>query len=83
MKKVNYLNNRDLLAEIHKSKSTFCSFVDEAYSTYNLIVNSVDAINIRTVAQAKRNKAKKPNYANNTAKLPMAPLPPINKFKFT
>jgi hypothetical protein len=33
--------------------------VDEAYSTYNLIVNSVDAINIRTVAQAKRNKAKK------------------------
>jgi len=59
MKKVNYLNNRDLLAEIHKSKSTFCSFVDEAYSTYNLIVNNVDAINIRTVAQAKRNKAKK------------------------
>ena len=59
MKKVNYLNNRDLLSEIHKSKGSFCSFIDEAYSEYNLIVKNVDAINIRTVAQAKRNKAKK------------------------
>ncbi len=24
MKRVNYLNNKDILKEIHKSKSTFC-----------------------------------------------------------
>ena len=59
MKKVNYLNNRDLLEEIHKSKTSFCSFTDDEYSSYDLIVKNVDAINIRTVAQAKRNKAKK------------------------
>jgi len=59
MKKVNYLNNKDILSEIHKSKASFCSFVDDAYSEYNMIVKSVDAINIRTIAEAKRNKAKK------------------------
>jgi len=59
MKKVNYLNNKDILSEIHKSKASFCSFVDDAYNEYNMIVKGVDAINIRTIAEAKRNKAKK------------------------
>ena len=59
MKKVNYLNNRDLLEEIHKSKTSFCSFSDDEYSSYDMIVKNVDGINIRSVAQAKRNKAKK------------------------
>lgn len=59
MKKVNYLNNRDLLEEIHKSKTSFCSFSDDEYSSYDMIVKNVDGINIRSMAQAKRNKAKK------------------------
>ena len=59
MKKVNYLNNKDLLEEIHKSKSSFCSFIDAKYTDYDLIVKDIGSINIRTVAQAKRNKAKK------------------------
>ena len=59
MKKVNYLNNKDLLEEIHKSKTSYCSFTAQEYSTYDLIVKNIDAINIRTVAQAKRNKAKR------------------------
>lgn len=59
MKKVNYLNNKDLLEEIHKSKTSYCSFTASEYSTYDLIVKNIDAINIRTVAQAKRNKAKR------------------------
>ena len=57
--KVNYLNNKDLLEEIHKSKNSYCSYTKDEYSTYDLIVNKIDAINIRTVAQAKRNKAKR------------------------
>ena len=57
--KVNYLNNKDLLEEIHKSKNTFCSFTDSAYHRYDLILPNVDKINIRTVAEAKRAQAKR------------------------
>tara|TARA_B100001013_G_scaffold80600_2_gene43506 strand:+ start:36283 stop:37128 length:846 start_codon:yes stop_codon:yes gene_type:complete len=59
MKKVNYLNNKDLLSEIHKSKSSFCSYSDPDYATYDLIVPNIEKINIRTIAQAKRNKARR------------------------
>src|SRR5210317_1669218 len=59
MKRVNYLNNKDILAEIHKSKNTFCSYVDAEYNQYDVILPSVDKINIRTIAEAKRNKAKR------------------------
>jgi hypothetical protein len=54
---VNYLNNKDILKEIHKSKNTYCSYVREGYDRYDIIVPSLDKINIRTVAQAKRNRA--------------------------
>jgi hypothetical protein len=58
-RKINYLNNKDILKEIHKSKSTFCSFVDAEYNQFDIILPSIDKINIRTVAEAKRNKAKR------------------------
>jgi hypothetical protein len=58
-RKVNYLNNKDILKEIHKSKSTFCSFVEAKYSQYDLILLSLDKINIRTIAEAKRAQAKR------------------------
>jgi len=70
MKRVNYLNNKDILKEIHKSKSTFCSYVDPAYSQYDIILPSIDKINIRTIAEAKRNKAKRLQVTNfDAAKL--------------
>ena len=59
MRKVNYLNNKDILKEIHKSKSTFCSYTDPEYAMFDIILLDVDKINIRTIAEAKRNKAKK------------------------
>ena len=59
MKRVNYLNNKDILKEIHKSKTTFCSYVDPAYAQFDIILPSIDKINIRTIAEAKRNKAKR------------------------
>ena len=53
-----YLNNRDLLKEIHNSKNTYCSYVDEDVDNqYDIILPSLDKVNIRTVAQAKRNRA--------------------------
>ena len=57
--KVNYLNNKDLLDEIHKSKNTFCSFTKPEYHQYDLILPSLEKINIRTVAEAKRARAKR------------------------
>lgn len=57
-KKINYLNNKDILKEIHKSKSTYCSFRDrENDHQYDIILPSVDKINLRSVAQARRNRA--------------------------
>lgn len=59
MRKVNYLNNKDLLKEIHKSKSRFSSFVDTDYNQFDIILPDIEKVNIRTIAEAKRNKAKR------------------------
>ena len=59
MRPKNYLNNKDILKEIHRSKNTFNSYVEPAHADYDIILESVDKINIRTIAEAKRNKAKK------------------------
>jgi hypothetical protein len=58
-RKVKYLNNRDLLAEIHKSKCTFSTFTKPEYSQHDIILTSLDKVNIRTVADAKRSRAKR------------------------
>jgi RNase P protein component len=56
--KVNYLNNRDILKEIHLSKNTYCSFLDPAQDhQYDIILPAVSKINQRTVAEARRNRA--------------------------
>lgn len=55
--KIKYLTNKDLLKEIHLSKNTYCTYTDKAYADYDLIVPSVAKINIRTIAEAKRNRA--------------------------
>ena len=59
MRKVNYLNNRDLLAEIHKSKNTFCSYTDDDFNQFDKILPTNEKVNIRTIAEAKRNRAKR------------------------
>lgn len=59
MRKVNYLNNKDILAEIHKSKNSFSSYTDDDANQYDLILTSIDKINIRTTAEAKRVQAKR------------------------
>jgi hypothetical protein len=56
--RVNYLNNRDILKEIHFSKNTYCSFVDPATDhQFDIILPSVAKINQKTVAEARRNRA--------------------------
>jgi len=56
--KVNYLNNRDILKEIHLSKNTYCSFLDRVTDhQFDMILPSVDKINQKTVAEARRVRA--------------------------
>jgi hypothetical protein len=57
--KIKYLTNKDLLKEIHLSKNTYCTFTKPEYHEYDIIVPSLEKINIRTVAEAKRNRASK------------------------
>ena len=59
MKTKNYLNNKDILAEIHKSKNTYSSYIAPEYGDYDIILPSLEKINVRTIAEAKRNRAKK------------------------
>lgn len=44
VKKINYLNNKDMLKEIHKSKSSFSDFIDEKYSDFDVIVATLDEV---------------------------------------
>jgi hypothetical protein len=59
MRKKNYLNNKDILKEIHRSKNTFNSYIEKEYGDYDLILPSVDKINRLTITEAKRKKAKR------------------------
>ena len=56
-----YLTNKELLKEIHLSKNSFCSYVDEDAEHYDLIVPSLDRINRNTISQAKKNRAQRLN----------------------
>ncbi len=44
VKKINYLNNKDMLKEIHRSKNSFCEYVDQKYSDYDVIVEDLQEI---------------------------------------
>jgi hypothetical protein len=56
--RVNYLNNRDILKEIHLSKNNYCWYRDRVTDhQYDIILPSIDKINQRTVAEARRNQA--------------------------
>ena len=41
-KPVNYLNNKDILKEIHKSKTSYCSYTKNEYHQYDGIIDTPD-----------------------------------------
>jgi len=56
--RVNYLNNRDILKEIHLSKNTYCWYRDRTNDhQFDIILPSLDKINQRTIVEARRNRA--------------------------
>lgn len=53
VKKINYLNNHDLMHEIHKSKISYSYIEDKKYSDYDVILDSVQEITPDVIQQAK------------------------------
>lgn len=53
-KKVNYLNNKDILKEIHASKNSYCSFVEPEYHRYDLIIDKPDSDIITSLTYAAK-----------------------------
>ena len=50
--KIKYISNRELLAEIQRSKATFCHFISPHYAAYDVIVDSIEAITEEAVLVA-------------------------------
>ena len=61
-KTVIYLNNRDILKEIHKSKMSFCYLADEKYSIFDIILEDVKKINRNSIKSARENRAARIQY---------------------
>ena len=58
VKKINYLNNKDMLKEIHQSKNTFCEYTDQKYSDYDVIVDNLQEVFlVETQSKAKAARA--------------------------
>lgn len=74
-KPINYLNNKDILKEIHASKNTYCYYTEPEYHRYDLIIDmpessiefSLDhAAKPEQIQLAKENRATRLNQENNT-----------------
>jgi hypothetical protein len=57
--KSNYLNNKDILKEIHRSKTTYCSFIDISDCDYDLILPDVKKINKKNILEARKLRAER------------------------
>lgn len=57
--KTNYLNNKDILKEIHRSKLTYCSFTDPKFTDYDIIIQGIEKINKKNLTEAKKLRAER------------------------
>ena len=55
----NYLNNKDILKEIHKSKTTYCAYPNPLDADYDIILPDVGKINKKNIMQGRRNRAER------------------------
>lgn len=53
----NYLNNKDILKEIHKSKNTYCKYTTPEDADYDIILPDVSKINKKNIKEARQNRA--------------------------
>lgn len=74
-KPVNYLNNKDILKEIHESKNTYCYFQKQEYHRYDFIVDMPNedleksfeyVLKPETIQQAKETRATRLSVESGT-----------------
>jgi len=59
MRKQNYLNNRDILKEIHKSKKRYCKFTTPENGDFDIILPGVERINKTNIAEGRKLRAER------------------------
>lgn len=78
-KPVNYLNNKDILKEIHESKNSYCSFLKPEYHRYDFIIDLPQekleksfeyAFKPEIIQEAKSNRADRLTTETGTKILP-------------
>jgi len=69
---VKYINNKELLLEIHNSKKTFCSYIEPAHANFDCIVHNVNDITDELI-EAVRKKKSTPRGKPN---IPLDQIPP-------
>ena len=57
MARNNYLNNKDILKEIHKSKNTYCCYTSPDVADYDMILLDASKINKKNILQARKDRA--------------------------
>ena len=55
----NYLNNKDILKEIHKSKTTYSLYVNQADADYDMILPDVSKINKKNILDGRKARAER------------------------
>jgi hypothetical protein len=54
--KIKYLTNKDLMEEIHNSKKSYCEYIDNIYSNYDIIVNNLGEVNQELLDETRKQK---------------------------
>lgn len=54
--KIKYLTNKDLLEEIHRSKKSYCEFIDPVYSDYDFIVTDLNKVTDQQLDTARKKR---------------------------
>ncbi len=54
--KIKYLTNKDLLEEIHRSKKTYCEFIDPMYGDYDFIVSNLEKVTEKQIEDARKKR---------------------------
>lgn len=72
MSRTNYLNNRDMLKEIHASKNSYCVFADPKQDhQFDIIVHSVaDVAKRKNISQARTNRIERVRRETGTEVAP-------------
>ncbi len=70
--KIKYINNKELLSEIHNSKKSFCVFLEPEHANFDTIVHNVKDITPQLIEEVRLKKSK----PRGKPAIPLDDLPP-------